>query len=177
MLYNIVSCYIKLSPDSAFASAVGPNQFIGMKILYRALPTPYLKVKAISSILNRASLAPCFLMGSDFPTIPASIRGMGARFAYGKADAPGNPGTGSELFEVNMWAMQFARVGKTQAPTILCSRSGGAEICSALHCSQTLCGTFSHLMCSKSKGSIARTPPSARLHARARHDAEAGEGA
>ena len=109
MLYNIVSCYIKLSPDSAFASAVGPNQLVGMKILYRALPTPYLKVKAISSILNQASLAPCFLMGSDFPTIPASIRGMGARFAYGKADAPGNPGTGSELFEVNMWAMQFAR--------------------------------------------------------------------
>ena len=113
MLYNIVSCYIKLSPDSAFASAVGPNQLVGMKILYRALPTPYLKVKAISSILNRASLAPCFLMGSDFPTIPASIRGMGARrrfhFEYGKADAPGNPGTGSELFEVNMWAMQFAR--------------------------------------------------------------------
>ena len=34
---------------------------------------------------------------------------MGARFAYKKADAPGNPGTGSELFEVNMWAMQFAR--------------------------------------------------------------------
>ena len=106
MLYNIVSCYIKLSPDSAFASAVGPNQFIGMKILYRALPTPYLKVKAI---LNRTSLAPCFLMGSDFPTNPASIRGMGARFPYGKADAPGNPGAGSELFEVNMWAMQFAR--------------------------------------------------------------------
>ena len=109
MLYNIVSCYIKLSPDSAFASAVGPNQLVGMKILYRAMPNTYLKVKAISSILNRASLAPCFLMGSDFPTIPASIRGMGARFAYGKADAPGNPGTGSELFEVNMWAMQFAR--------------------------------------------------------------------
>ena len=109
MLYNIVSCYIKLSPDSAFASAVRPNQLVRMKILYRALPTPYLKVKAISSILNRASLAPCFLMGSDFPTIPASIRGMGARFAYGKADAPGNPGTGGELFEVNMWAMQFAR--------------------------------------------------------------------
>ena len=109
MLYNIVLCYIKLSPDSAFASAVGPNQLVGMKILYRALPIPYLKVKAIASILNRASLAPCFLMGSDFPTIPASIRGMGARFAYEKADAPGNPGTGSELFEVNMWAMQFAR--------------------------------------------------------------------
>jgi hypothetical protein len=32
-------------------------------------------------------------------------------------------------------------------------------------------------MCSKSKGSIARTPPSARLHARARHDAEAGSSA
>ena len=29
-------------------------------------------------------------------------------------------------------------------------------------------------MCSKSKGSIARTQPSARLRARARHDAEAG---
>ncbi len=108
MFYNIVSCFIKLSPDSVFASAVGPNQLVRMKIFYRALPTPYLEVKAISSILSRASLAPCFLMGSDFPTIPASIRGMGARFTYGKADAPGNPGTGSELFEVNMWAMQFA---------------------------------------------------------------------
>ena len=49
---------------------------------------------------------------------------------------------------------------KTQAATIFCSRSGGAEICSACagpHCSQTLCGTFCHLMCSKSKGSIAPT--------------------
>ena len=110
IVYNIVLLY-KISSDSAFASAVGPNQEAGMKILYRALPTPYLKVKAISSILNRASesLAPCFLMGSDSPTIPASIRGTGARFEHGKADAQGQPGTGSELFEVNMWAMQFAR--------------------------------------------------------------------
>ena len=100
-------------PYSARAFAVGPNQDAGMKILFSAKPTPYLKVKDISFILNRASLALCFLMGSDFPTIPASIRGMRARrrfhFEYGKADAPGNPGTGSELFEVNMWAMQFAR--------------------------------------------------------------------
>ena len=104
ILYNTV-----LHIDSAFAAAVGPNQEAGMKILYRALPTPFLKVKAISSILNRASLAPCFLMGSDFPTIPTSIRGMGARFDHGKADVQGQPGTGSELFEVNMWAMRFAR--------------------------------------------------------------------
>jgi len=108
IVYNIVLLY-KISSDSAFASAVGPNQEAGMKILYHALPTPYLKVKAISSILNRASLAPCFLMGSDPPTIPASIRRMGAQFDHGKADAQGQPGTGSELFEVNMWAMQFAR--------------------------------------------------------------------
>jgi hypothetical protein len=80
-----------------------------MKFLYGALPTPFLKVKDISSILTRASLAPCFLMGSDSPTIPASIRGTGAQFENGKADVQGQPGTGSELFEVNMWAMQFAR--------------------------------------------------------------------
>ena len=92
-----------------FGDAVGPNQEAGMKIFYRALPTPYLKVKDISFILNRASLAPCFLMGSDSPTIPASIRGTGAQLENGKADVQGQPGTGSELFEVNMWAMQFAR--------------------------------------------------------------------
>ena len=92
-----------------FGDAVGPNQDAGMKILFRAKPTPYLKVKDISFILNRASLAPCFLMGSDSPTIPASIRGTGAQFENGKADVQGQPGTGSELFEVNMWAMQFAR--------------------------------------------------------------------
>ena len=85
-----------------------------MKILYRALPTPFLKVKDISSILTRASLAPCFLMGSDSPTIPESIRGTNARFENGKADSRGQPGTGSQLFEVNMWAMQFARPKRRQ---------------------------------------------------------------
>ena len=97
-----------------FGDAVGPNQDAGMKILFRAKPTPFLKVKDISFILNRASLAPCFLMGSDFPTIPASIRGTGAQFENGKADVQGQPGTGSELFEVNMWAMQFARPKQRQ---------------------------------------------------------------
>jgi hypothetical protein len=56
-----------------------------MKILFRAKPTPYLKVKDISFILNRASLAPCFLMGSDSPTIPETIRDTNARFENGKA--------------------------------------------------------------------------------------------
>jgi hypothetical protein len=85
-----------------------------MKILYGALPTPFLKVKDISSILTRASLAPCFLMGSDSPTIPESIRGTNVRFENGKADSRGQPGTGSQLFEVNMWAMQFARPKRRQ---------------------------------------------------------------
>jgi len=85
-----------------------------MKILYGALPTPFLKVKDISSILTRASLAPCFLMGSDSPTIPESFRGTSARFKDGKADSRGQPGTRSQLFEVNMWAMQFARPKRRQ---------------------------------------------------------------
>ena len=103
-------------PYSACASAVGPNQEAdaGMKILYRALPTPFLKVKDISFILNRASLAPCFLMGSDSPTIPETIRDTNAQFENGKADSRGQPGTGSQLFEVNMWAMQFARPKRRQ---------------------------------------------------------------
>ncbi len=70
-------------------------------------------------------------MGNDFPTIPfppASIRGMGARSDHGKADAQGHPGTGSELFEVNMWARDAVQVeglcfgkildfGKSTGPT------------------------------------------------------------
>ena len=99
--------YIKciMTYQYLFYLAAGPNQDAGMKILYGALPTPYLKVKDISYILNRASLAPCFLMGNKTPTIPASLD---------RRCCPlGRPDTrdrhGSEVFEVNMWAMTFAR--------------------------------------------------------------------
>ncbi len=85
--------------------AGGPNQDAGMKILYGALPIPYLKVKDISYILNRASLAPCFLMGNKTPTIPASLDRRS--FPFGRSDTRDRHG--SEVFEVNMWAMKFAR--------------------------------------------------------------------
>ncbi len=48
-------------------------------------------------------------MGGDSPTIPETIRDTNARFENEKMDSRGQPGTGSQLFDVNMWAMQFAR--------------------------------------------------------------------
>ena len=86
--------------------AAGPNQDAGMKIVYGTLPVPYLKVKDVSYILQRASLAPCFLAGQDTPTVPASLA---RHFPLGKADTRDKPGSGSEVFEVNMWAMIFGR--------------------------------------------------------------------
>ena len=86
--------------------AAGPNQDAGMKIVYRTLPVPYLKVKDVSYILQRASLAPCFLAGQETPTVPASLA---RHFPLGKADTRDKPGSGSEVFEVNMWAMIFGR--------------------------------------------------------------------
>ena len=86
--------------------AAGPNQDAGMKIVYRTLPVPYLKVKDVSYILQRASLAPCFLADQEIPTVPASLA---RHFPLGKADTRDKPGSGSEVFEVNMWAMIFGR--------------------------------------------------------------------
>ena len=87
-----------------FFVAAGPNQDAGMKIVYRTLPVPYLRVRETSDILNRASLAPCFLAGQETPTIPASLARY---FPLGKADT--RDSRGSEVFEVNMWAMTFER--------------------------------------------------------------------
>ena len=89
------------------SAAGGPNQDAGMKILYGSLPTPYLKVKDVSYILNRASLAPCFLMGNETPTIPASLESR-CYHPHGRADTRGRH-DGSPVYEVNMWAMTFAR--------------------------------------------------------------------
>jgi hypothetical protein len=54
-----------------------------MKIVYRTLPVPYLKVRETLDILNRAFLAPCFLAGQETPTIPASLARY---FPLGKPD-------------------------------------------------------------------------------------------
>ena len=101
-----------------FFFAAGPNQDAGMKIVYRTLPVPYLKKKDISFILNRASLAPCFLAGQETPTVPASLA---RHFPLGKADTRDKLGFRGEHVGYDLC--------KTQRANALSARSGRATSC------------------------------------------------
>jgi hypothetical protein len=69
-------------------------------------PKPVIYVVPVTAILGRLALVPA---GSDHGTIPASMREYQARaFDMGAADRLGQQGSGSRLFYINSWAMQWA---------------------------------------------------------------------
>ena len=75
----------------------------GTKLLYQCSPTPVTYVVPLSSILVRLALVPA----GDHGTIPSSASQQRARsYPQGRCDH-GDVGTGSKLFYVNMWALQW----------------------------------------------------------------------
>ena len=74
----------------------------GTKLLYQPKPDPVVYIVPINFILGRLPLVPAW----DHGTIPASMRDRRRDlFKLGKCDENGRPGSGSELFYINSWAM------------------------------------------------------------------------
>ncbi len=69
------------------------------------LPTLY--VCAVQNVLGRVPLIPCYMMGNKQDKIPHALRYEVPDGAA--ADSRPNSGTGSRLFEVNIWMWHFGR--------------------------------------------------------------------
>ncbi len=80
--------------------------------LYEPGPLPALEpimhVGFLCHVLCRAPLMPCYMGGSDYPTIPHRFA-RSARVRHGRADRQKGSGDGSKLYEVNMWMWKFGR--------------------------------------------------------------------
>jgi hypothetical protein len=70
------------------------------------LPTLY--VCPVENVLGCAPLIPCYMMGNKHNTIPHSLRYEVPDCAA--ADFRKDNGTGSRLFEVNIWMWRYGRV-------------------------------------------------------------------
>jgi hypothetical protein len=69
------------------------------------LPTLY--VCPVEKVLGRVLLLPCYMMGNKQNTIPHALR---YEIPHGAAaDSRQNSGTGSHLFEVNIWMWRYGR--------------------------------------------------------------------
>ena len=93
---------ISLTPDSYM-------QRSGIPMLYKraASQLPTLYVCPVENVLGSVPLMPCYLKGNQHNTIPHSLRNNVP--AGAAADSRPNSGTGSRLFEVNMWMWRYGR--------------------------------------------------------------------
>ncbi len=69
------------------------------------LPTLY--VCPVENVLGRVPLLPCYMMGNKQNTTPHALRYHVLNGAA--ADSRPNSGTGSRLFEVNIWMWRYGR--------------------------------------------------------------------
>jgi hypothetical protein len=93
---------ICLTPDSCL-------QRKGVPMLYEraAKEVPTLYVCPVENVLGRVPLIPCYLNGNTANTIPHKYRSRIPREAA--ADSRPDSGTGSRLFEVNVWMWRYGR--------------------------------------------------------------------
>ena len=100
---------ISLAPDSS-------TQRNGFPMLYKRassqLPTLY--VCPMENVLGKVPLIPCFLCGNKDNTIPHSLRHHVPDGAA--ADSRPYSGTGSRLFEVNIWMWNYGRALNWRSP-------------------------------------------------------------
>jgi hypothetical protein len=84
-------------------------QKIGIPMLFEpaASQLPTLYVCPVESVLGRVPLLPCYMMGNRQNTIPHALRYHIPSGAA--ADSRPNSGTGSRLFEVNIWMWHYGR--------------------------------------------------------------------
>ena len=94
---------ISLTPDSCM-------QRKGVPMLYERSATvlPTLYVCPVENVQGQVPLIPCYLNGNTCNTIPYKYRG--AIPAEAAADSRPDSGTGSRLFEVNIWMWRYGRI-------------------------------------------------------------------
>ena len=93
---------ISLTPDSCM-------QRKGVPMLYEraASQVPTLYVCPVENVLGRVPLIPCYLNGNTINTIPHKYRSRIPREAA--ADSRPDSGTGSRLYEINIWMWRYGR--------------------------------------------------------------------
>jgi len=81
----------------------------GIPMLYEraASQLPTLYICPFENVLGRAPLSPCYMMGNKHNTIPYALRYEVPDGAA--ADSREDNGTGSRLFEVNIWKWRYGR--------------------------------------------------------------------
>ncbi len=96
---------ISLTPDSQCCM-----QMKGVPMLYKraAIVLPTLYVCAVENVLGRVPLIPCYLNGNTRNTIPYKYRGAVPVEAV--ADSRPDSGTGSLLFEINIWMWRYGKI-------------------------------------------------------------------
>ena len=93
---------ISLTPDSCMQRNV-----IAMLYERAASQLPTLYVCPVENVLGRVPLMPCYLKGNLHNTIPHALRYEVPDGAA--ADSRHDSGTGSRLFEVNIWMWRYGR--------------------------------------------------------------------
>ncbi len=68
---------------------------------------PSLYICPVQNVLGRVPLIPCYLNGNTSNTIPYRYRG--AIPAEAAADSRPDSGTGSRLFDINIWMWRYGR--------------------------------------------------------------------
>jgi hypothetical protein len=93
---------ISLTPDSCM-------QRNGIPMVYEwaSSQLPTLHVCPVENVLGRVPLLPCYLKRNLYNTIPFSLRHHVP--AGAAADSRQDSGTGSGLFEVNIWMWRYGR--------------------------------------------------------------------
>ena len=81
----------------------------GVPMLYEraASQVPTLYVCPVENVLGRVPLIPCYLNGNTINTIPHKYRSRIPREAA--ADSRPDSGTGSRLYEINIWMWLYGR--------------------------------------------------------------------
>ena len=81
----------------------------GVTMLYELSRTvlPSLYVCPVDNVLGRVPLIPCYLNGNTSNTLPHRYRG--AIPTEAAADSRPDSGTGSRLFEINIWMWRYGR--------------------------------------------------------------------
>ena len=69
---------------------------------------PILHVGFLAHVLCRVPLIPCYMGGSEHPTVPHRFA-RSSKVPNGRADRHIGTGDGSRLYEVNMWMWKFGR--------------------------------------------------------------------
>ena len=115
------TCSLCPTGRSQDKSSHTPNSFMqrsGIPMVYEraASQLPTLYVCPVENVLGRVPLIPCYLKGNSHNTIPFSLRQHVPNGAA--ADSRQDSGTGSRLFEVNIWMWRYGRSFPRKVPVM-----------------------------------------------------------